>query len=319
MEAQSERVTYINGRWVPESKACIHIYDSQFMFGDAVFEMHRTFNHQHFLFDEHIDRLFSSMRNFYIPTDMTRDQIKSVCDELMARNYSHFSNDEYRFMINVSRGPLAIYKEVFSLEMGDDWNKPTWIINAWPLSKTAKTLAHFYDSGVNAVVVPQRQIPAQFLDPKVKSRSRAHLQLANIQASKFGKDAAALLLDDQGLVTEGTGANFVIVKNKKIIVPELRNVLRGCSLIFLLKLASNLGIDVVEKNFECYDVLDADEAMFTGTFTNLIPCNRLNGQFIKGREDGSIMGPITKLLCDEWSNTVGVDFIKQVKEWSKSQ
>ena len=40
-----ERVTYHSGDWVPESSASIHIYDSQFMFGDGVFEMARTFNH----------------------------------------------------------------------------------------------------------------------------------------------------------------------------------------------------------------------------------------------------------------------------------
>ena len=57
-----ERQTYINDEWVPESKASIHIYDSHFMFGDGVFEMVRTFNHEFFLLDEHIDRLFRSMK-----------------------------------------------------------------------------------------------------------------------------------------------------------------------------------------------------------------------------------------------------------------
>ena len=67
-----ERVTYQSGEWVPESEASIHIYDSQFMFGDGVFEMARTFNHEFFILDEHIDRLFRSMRYLQIPITKTK-------------------------------------------------------------------------------------------------------------------------------------------------------------------------------------------------------------------------------------------------------
>lgn len=314
-----ERENYVNGQWVPESKTVFHLYESTFFFGDGVFEMHRTFNHKHFLLDEHIDRLFMSMKGFYIPIDKSREEIKKIFQELMDRNLDHFVNDEYRFMVNVSRGPLPIYKEVFELQPGYEWGKPTWIFNAWPLSKTAKHLAHFYETGANAVIVPQRQIPAQYLDPKIKNRSRAHYQIANIQASHFGKDAMALLLDDQGFVAEGTGSNFLMIKNGCIIVPELRNMLRGCSMMYVLQvIAPQLGLDVIERNFEPYDVLEADEAMFTGTFNNLLPCNRLNGRFLRGAVDQAPMGPVTKSICDQWSKNVGVDFVQQVKEWGKN-
>lgn len=319
MEKTTERVTYINGRWIPESKAAIHIYDSQFMFGDAVFEMHRTFNHKHFLLDEHIDRLFASMNSFYIPIDKTREEIKAIFDELMERNKQHFIDDEYRFMVNVSRGPLSIYKDVFTLEAGDEWNKPTWIFNDWPLSRTARTLAHFYETGVNAVLVNQRQIPSQYLDPKVKNRSRAHYKLADIEASRHGRDALALLQDDDGFICEGTGSNFILVKDKKLIIPERRNMLLGCSMMYVVNvLARQLGIEVIEKNIEPYDVINADEAMFTGTFVNLLPCNRLNSRLLRGASVNDPMGPITKLIISQWSANVGVNVVEQVKLWGKN-
>lgn len=319
MEKTTERVSYINGRWVPESKAAIHIYDSQFMFGDAVFEMHRTFNHKHFLLDEHIDRLFASMNSFYIPIDKTREEIRSIFNELMQRNKEHFVNDEYRFMVNVSRGPLSIYKDVFTLENGDEWNKPTWIFNDWPLSKTARTLAHFYETGVNAVLVNQRQIPSQYLDPKVKNRSRAHYKLADIEASRHGRDALALLQDDDGFICEGTGSNFILVKDKKLIIPERRNMLLGCSMMYVINvLAKQLGLEVIEKNIEPYDVINADEAMFTGTFVNLLPCNRFNGRLLKGANANEPMGAITKLIVSQWSSNVGINVVEQVKLWGKN-
>lgn len=318
-----ERQTYNSGEWVPESKAAIHIYDSQFMFGDGVFEMVRTFNHRFFLLDEHIDRLFKSMRFLDIPITKTKEEVRSLCHEAFERNSSFFKKDingfteECRLMLNVSRGPLGIYKEVFELQKGENWNEPTWIINVWELSKTSKTLAHYFVTGVNAVIPEQRQIPSRLLENKVKNRSRMHYQVANLQMKPYGKDAMPLLLDEDGFVAESTGANFLIVKNNKIVSPEPRNMLRGSSMIYVLEtLAPQLGIEVEYKNFEPYDVLEADEAMFTGTFVNLLPCNRLNGKYLNDKVKGNPMGDLTKKICDQWSKNVGMDIIQQIKHWA---
>ena len=47
----NERVVYHTGKWIPVSKAGIHIYDSQSFFGDGIFEMVRTFNQEFFILD----------------------------------------------------------------------------------------------------------------------------------------------------------------------------------------------------------------------------------------------------------------------------
>jgi branched-chain amino acid aminotransferase len=324
MSKSNERTTYHSGEWIPESKASIHIYDSQFMFGDGVFEMIRTFNHKFFLLERHIDRLFRSMKYLQIPITKTKQEVMDLCAEAFNRNSEHFpSNGNYpeecRLMINVSRGPLSIYREIFELQKGDKWNEPTWIINVWPLSKTAKALGHFYDTGANAVIPSQRQIPSRLLENKVKNRSRMHYQMANLQVKPYGKDAMPLLLDEDGFVTESTGANFLMVKNKKIIAPELRNMLRGSSMVYILNvLAPELDIEVEHKNFEPYDIMDCDEAMFTGTYVNLLPCNRLNGEYFNDIIKQDPFGPITKKICDKWSEKVDISFIDQIKYWSKN-
>jgi branched-chain amino acid aminotransferase len=318
----TERQTYATGEWIPESKASIHIYDSQFMFGDGVFEMARTFNHEFFLLDDHIDRLFRSMRYLEIPITKTKDEVKSICYEAFERNRTFFERnfnsypEECRLMINVSRGPLGIYREVFELQKGERWNEPSWIVNVWELSKTARTLSHFYDTGANAVIPSQRQIPSRLLENKVKNRSRMHYQIANLQMKGLGKDALPLLLDEDGFVTESTGANFMMIKDGKLVCPELRNMLRGSSMMYVIDvIAPQLGIEVVHKNFEPYDVLECDEAMFTGTFVNLLPCNRLNGKYLNSKVQMDPMGSITRKICDQWSKNVGLDVVKQVQSW----
>lgn len=319
----SERWTYINGVWVPEAAAKIHIYDSQFMFGAAAFEMHRTFNHKHFLLNKHIDRLFVSMKQLRIPITYNHAQIVKLCDEAIERN-NFPTDEEYRFMINVSHGPLEVYRDVFELDENQQWGQPTFIINVWPLSKTTKKLAHFYEQPADAHVTVQRQVPSQFIDAKIKNRSRVHYLMADLEVKGRGKNVLPLLLDENGFVCESSGANFILIKDGKLIVPELRNLLRGCTMMFLIeKICPSLRMEVVEKNFEPYDIFEADEAMFTGTFYNIIPCNKLNGQqFGTDELDENCLGPRTKSIVRLLNKVIYGEnnkcFIEQIKGWANA-
>ena len=74
-------------------------------------------------------------------------------------------------------------------------------------------------------------------------------------------------------------------------------------------LAPALGLKVVKKNIEPFDVYEADEAFITSTPCCILPAVKLNGLKIG---DGKI-GKLTKKLLKEWSNLVGVDIVKQIK------
>ena len=110
-----------------------------------------------------------------------------------------------------------------------------------------------------------------------------------------------------------------MIKDGVLITPELRNMLRGSSMMYIIEvLAPQIGLPVVHRNFEPYDVQNCGEAMFTGTFVNLLPCNRINGIYFNEDLKEDPMGPITKKLCEAWSKNVGLDFLKQISDWSKS-
>jgi branched-chain amino acid aminotransferase len=220
-------------------------------------------------------------------------------------------DDEHRIMIDVTRGLLGIYENNVSNIPGGT----NIIIADFPLRWTVSSMGHLYDTGINAVITSQRAIPARLLEPKVKNRSRIHYLMANIEASQFkGKDNWALLLDEDGFISEGTGDNFFIVKNGEIITPEGRNILRGISRDYIFELAEELRIPCKEKNIEPYDVIHADEAFMTGTPFCLLPVMRFNGQDIS---DGK-MGSITSQLLDKWSKNVGLDIVQQIKSYSSN-
>ena len=83
-------------------------------------------------------------------------------------------------------------------------------------------------------------------------------------------------------------------------------------------IAPQINLEVVHKNFEPYDVMQCDEAMFTGTFVNLLPCNRLNGEYFNNSVKNDPIGPITRQICDTWSENVGLNFIEQMQHWANN-
>ena len=309
---QKERKVYFNGKFVPESEAKVSIYDSSLMFGDMVFEMTRSFNKKHFKLKEHIDRLFLGLKMLRINIDKTKKELEEICEETAKINEEVFEkDDEHRLMIDVSRGLLGIYEDVVGVSSGTNL-----IVADFPLRWTVKGMGQLFDEGINMVITPQRVIPSHLMDPKIKNRSRLFYLNANIEASLYkGENNWALMLDTDGFIAEGSGDNFFIVKNDTIVSPEGRNMLRGISRSFVMnELSKKLGLQVIEKNIEPYDVYDADEAFITGTPFCMLPVTSLN--HIKIGE-GKV-GKIYTSLLKEWSQTNKVDIKKQIQNWDKS-
>lgn len=307
----SGRVVYFNGEFVPEAEARVSIYDSALMFGDMVFEMTRSFNKSQFKLHEHLERLYAGVKILRIPLELDIDRMERLCYEVIEHNDPVFDpDDEHRLMINVSRGPLGIYAHIFGSNL-----KCTVIIADFPLKWTVQGMGKLFDTGINAVIPSQRAIPSWLLDPKIKSRSRLHYQMANIEVSEYkGDNNLALLLDPDGFIAEGTGDNFFIVNRGVLITPEGRNVLKGISRAYIFELAEQLKLPCVERNIEPYDVYTADEAFMTGTPFSMLPVTTLNSVPIG---DGK-MGPITKALLERWSRNVGVDIVAQIKKFNES-
>ncbi len=306
--SHSGRVVYFNGEFVLEAEARISIYDSALMFGDMVFEMTRSFNKVQFRLNEHLERLYASIKMVRIPISMTMAEMEQAVYKTIEANEPVFAkDDEHRIMIDVSRGLLSIYQDVVGLPKG-----PNIIIADFPLRWTVAGMGCLFDTGINAVIPSQRAIPASLLEPKIKNRSRLHYMMANIEVSHYeGDNNWALLLDPDGFIAEGTGDNFFIVKDKAIITPEGRNILRGISRAYVFELAQQLKLKCIEKNIEPYDVTTADEAFMTGTPFCILPVTSLNSVRIG---DGK-MGKTTQLLLNTWSENVKVDIIEQIKAW----
>lgn len=301
----AESIVYLNGQFVPASAAHIAIFDAGVVLGATVTEMTRTFRHQPWRLEQHVARLFRSLRYTRMDIGMSADQLVAVSRELVARNAALLRPEEELGVVHfVTAGEFPVYAGSAGRTAR---TTPTVCIHSFPMpfqlwAKKARDGQHLITPSI-------RHVPPQCYDPKMKYRSRMHYYLADHEARVADPEAAALLLDLDGNVTETGGSNFLIVENGTIVSPTTRNILPGISRDMVIALAEKLGIPFVERDFQVYNVINADEAFTSSTPYCLLPVTRINGLPIgDGRP-----GPIYRRLMQAWSDAVGLDIESQLQ------
>jgi branched-chain amino acid aminotransferase len=304
-----DRVIYFNGRFVPEAQGRVSIFDSALQFGDMAFESTRTFRGELFRLREHLERLAGSMAELEIDCRLSIDELERITRETLAQNAATESESmEWQVVHNVSRGVLPAYRDA-----GGTLAEPTVLVYCWPLIQTLARLAPHYDAGIDLVVPRQRHIPATLLNPHVKTRSRAHSQLALLQAHQIRPSSWPLLLDPEGFLTEGTSWNVFVVKDGVLLTPGLDKVLEGVSRSTTISIARRLGIEVREAELTRDDALAADEILCTATSFCIVHAATFDGNRIGNGKPG----PVCRKLSEGWKNVVGIDFIAQARTFAE--
>ncbi len=303
----AERQVYFNGEFIPEREARISIFDCALMYGDMVFEMTRTFGHNPYRLREHLERLYGSMKYAQIDCGLDIDQMEAATYETIERNLPAIGDLDFQIMHDVTRGALPMYDTLVK-----EGSAPIVSINVFPLVRHIGGMAEMYESGTHFVVTPQQSVPSRYIDPKAKNRSRIFYKMAELQAAHMEEGAMALLTDEHGFITEGTGNNFFMVRDGQLITPKGHNILRGVSRGACMDLARKLDIPLCEADIEPYDVREADEAWFSSTTICMLPITRFNFQAVGSGQ----VGPIYRRLLGAWSEEVGLDIAAQAREYA---
>jgi branched-chain amino acid aminotransferase len=300
----AEALAYLNGRRVPASQACLPVYDSGVVLGAAVTEQTRTFCKQLYRLEEHLERFLDSVRCLRIDLPIGKDELAGVSRELVAHNAALLPDGGELGLIQFATpGPYAGYA---GMSLAAAAAGPTICVHTFPLpfARWAAAMRH----GAHLITPPTRHVPPRCYDPKIKARSRLHFYLAEQEARLVDPKAWALLLDLDGNVAEGAGANFLIVKGGVIESPPPTNILPGVSKATVMELAARLGIAFQERTLQVYDVEAADEAFLTSTPYCLVPVTRVNGRAIGDGRPGRIY----HRLLEAWSKAVDVDIQRQI-------
>lgn len=296
-------LVYLNGDFVPADEAKISIFDAAVMLGDMVTESTRTFAHRPFKLEQHIDRLYKSLKVTRINPGLTPAEMTELSLRVLDVNLPNVAPEMDVWLVhNISRG-----HSVAGADPTIQRSPATVIIHTAPMILT--DWARFYTEGCHAVTPFSRAVPPEALDPRIKNRSRMAYTLAEMEVKLIDPQAQGILLDIYGNVAENKGGNFFIVSEGVLKTPPTRNALAGISRATVLELAEQLRIPVQIVDFQPYDIYTADEAFFTSTPYCIMPATRFNGLSVG---DGAV-GPLTKALLQAWSALVGVDIVAQAQ------
>ena len=301
----TEPIAYLKGQMVPQSEAKLPVYDAGIVLGATVTEMIRTFGQRPFKLEEHVARLYRSMRYARFDTELTQEEMTVVTHRVLEHNAALLPEGKELGIIQfVTAGTFSVYA---GSAAGGEKMMPTVCVHTFPLP--LYLWAKGLETGLHAVTPSNRHVPPQCIDPKMKYRSRLHYWLAEQEAKMVDPNAATLLLDLDGNVTEFSGGNILIVKDGSIISPTTRNILPGISRQTVIELAGELGIPFFEKDFQTYDVCNADEAFETTTPFCLMPVTKINKIPIGNGKPG----PVGFRLLEAWGAKVGLDIVGQMK------
>ncbi len=108
-ERPNERTVYLNGEFMPESRALIPYRDRGFYFGDGCFDITRSFNGRLFFLEEHVARLYRSLNYLRIDIGLSPEEMSRITEEVFERNKTLLGrNEDYWVGQRISRGPFEV-------------------------------------------------------------------------------------------------------------------------------------------------------------------------------------------------------------------
>jgi branched-chain amino acid aminotransferase len=137
----------------------------------------------------------------------------------------------------------------------------------------------------------QRRNNPQFLDSKIHHNNLLNNILAKIQANVAGADAA-VMLDNQGFVSELNDTNLFMTKDGIVSTPHADSCLHGITRGLVIDICRSHNIPVEERNLSLTEFYNADEVFATGTMGELTPVNEIDGRKIINRKNSNLLSTI---------------------------
>jgi branched-chain amino acid aminotransferase len=271
----SEKLVYLNGKFLAEKDAVISIFDRGFLYGDGVFETMRSYNGRIFKLREHMQRLKNSAERIKLRLTHSGRELADICNELLARN----GVADAILRISITRGIAA--GGIGTAKAG----KPTiaaYIRPPMPVPAGAET------DGVSAIISSVRKIPSNALNAKIKSMNFLNLILARSEAEEAGA-FEAILLDRSGCITETSTANIFFVRDGRLFTPGCESdILLGIIRATVLELAAKQGIDCREAAIPASEITSFQECFLTNSGVELLPVTRIDDVSVGDGRPGNI-------------------------------
>lgn len=278
---------WMDGKFVPWDEANVHVLTHTLHYGLGVFEGVRCYEGADgrsaiFRLKEHTNRLFESAHISQMKIPYTQEEISQATLEVLRVN--GLKEAYIRPLVFVGAGEMGIYVKDYNIKVS---------IAAWPWG------AYLGEDGIK-----------KGIRIKVSSFTRQHVNISMTKAKVCGnyvnsimakREAIlagydeALLLDNEGYVSEGSGENIFIVKGGVVKTTPCTTVLTGITRDSVMKILADSGITVKEERFTRDELYTADEAFFTGTAAEITPIREVDDRNIGSGRPGEITKKVQDL------------------------
>jgi len=271
MLATMEPTVYLNGAYLPQSRALISANDRGFLFADGVYEVVRYYGGHALSMKQHLERMACSLGELRIELPADAAPFDQVSDELIARNQSP---DAFAYW-QVSRGVA---------DRDHRFPNPPVTPTIYAFTRPMPPLSHDPPRPMSAITHDE----IRWSRCAIKSIALLPNVLARQAAEDAGADEAIFVRHD-GTVTEGTARSIFIASAGRLqTYPLDGTVLGSITREIAINLAHSCNIEVVEQPYTIEQLCGADEVIAAGTTTQIRPITRVNGQPIGKGQPGPI-------------------------------
>ena len=282
---------WLNGDFHPFNDTNIHLLSNTLHYGMGVFEGVRAYKTNNggaiFRLTEHTERLFSAASKINITIPYSSDELCQAQIDTMSMN---------KLSEGYIRPIVFLGSESMGLRSQDSLSVNVAIACwEWPsyMDPDAKK------NGISVIKSPFQQYDNPlYSNNKIIGTYVNSIMAVNDAISKGAEEA--ILMDKNGYISEGSGENLFIVKNDELITPTTDYCLNGITRQSVISIAKKLHYSVKERNLSFDDLLESDEAFYSGTAVEITPITTVGGAKI----GSGIIGPVTEILQNKYSEIV---------------
>jgi branched-chain amino acid aminotransferase len=283
------KAVVIDGVLCSADAARVSVYDRGFLFGDAVFEVLRTYGGALFAWDEHFARLRQSAQRVLLQVPVDGPTLRAEVE----RGIAAAGSDDCNVRIVVTRGMGPV-----TLDPGTT-GSPLRVVLVEPVIPPSREA---YAAGIAAITVrTQRSV-----DGTAAAGAKVTNYLESVLAVREAKAQGAqeaLIVDGRGEVMEGATSNVFVAKGGRLATPpEDAGILAGITRAYVLEAATRAGIAVDQLRLRPEALYDADEVFVTSSIREVLSVVRVDGRVI----GTGAPGPLARTLHRAFRAAVGV-------------
>lgn len=286
-----DAVIWLDNRLVPWAEATTHVLTHSLHYGSGVFEGLRAFATEQgpaiFRLQEHTDRLFTSADCVDMTIPFSQEEVNQACIDVVRKN--RLKTAYIRPICFYGAEGLGLHAKGLEVHAA----VAAWEWGAYLGAEGLERGIRVYTSSI---------IRDRVNSPLTSSKicgNYVYSAVATAQAKQAGYDEA-LLLEADGRISEGSGENLFIVRDGVLETPTLGSALDGITRRTIIELAREARLEVRENRLVRDDLLQCEEAFFTGTAADVTPIRELDGEAIGNGQ----RGPVTSRLQQQYQDIV---------------